>query len=70
MSGAVLDVTEIEPLPKESPLWTLPNVILTQHTAGGRANEDSGKVELFIENTKRFERGEAIENKVDIARGY
>jgi glyoxylate/hydroxypyruvate reductase A len=70
LSGAVLDVTEIEPLPEESPLWTLPNVILTQHTAGGRANEDSGKVELFLENVKRFERGEGIENKVDIARGY
>lgn len=70
LSGAVLDVTEIEPLPSDNPLWTLPNVILTQHTAGGRANEDSGKVELFLKNVKRFERGETIENKVDISRGY
>jgi glyoxylate/hydroxypyruvate reductase A len=70
LSGAVLDVTEVEPLPGDSPLWTLPNVILTQHTAGGRANEDSGKVTLFIKNMRRFERGEEIENRVDITRGY
>lgn len=70
LSGAVLDVTEVEPLPCDSPLWALPNVILTQHTAGGRANEDSGKVELFIRNMKRFAQGEELENKVDVSRGY
>lgn len=70
LSGAVLDVTEIEPLPIESPLWRLANVILTQHTAGGRANEDSGKVKRFLENVRRFEKGDTVENKVDISRGY
>lgn len=70
LGGAIMDVTEIEPLPAESALWTLPTVILTQHTAGGRANEDSGKVTLFVENVKRIEAGEDVKNEVDVKRGY
>lgn len=70
LGGAVLDVTAQEPLPTESPLWTMPNVILTQHTAGGQRTEDEGKVALFTENLMRFEQGEPIENQVDLKRGY
>lgn len=60
LSGAVLDVTEIEPLPKESPLWEHPGVILTQHTGGRFKNELNEKVEVFIENFSRFVRGENL----------
>lgn len=70
LSGAVLDVTEQEPLPTDSPLWTMPNVILTQHTGGGRADEDSGKVALFLRNVENLETGRAIESEIDLARGY
>ncbi len=70
LSGAVLDVTEQEPLPTDSPLWTLPNVILTQHTGGGQADEDVGKVALFLRNVRNLEAGDAIESEIDLARGY
>ncbi len=70
LSGAVLDVTEQEPLPADNPLWTLPNVILTQHTGGGQADEDVGKVDLFLRNLGNLEAGEALESEVDLARGY
>ncbi|WP_338868051.1 D-2-hydroxyacid dehydrogenase [Spirosoma sp. SC4-14] len=70
IGGAVLDVTETEPLPADNPLWTLPNVILTQHTGGGQPNEDTGKVTLFLENLMRFRTGEALANEVELGRGY
>lgn len=68
--GAVLDVTETEPLPAENPLWTLPNVILTQHTGGGLPNEDRGKLTRFLENHPRFVAGELLPNQIDLGRGY
>lgn len=70
LSGAVLDVTDQEPLPTDSPLWTLPNVILTQHTGGGQADEDVGKVALFLRNVRNLETGDALESEIDLARGY
>jgi glyoxylate/hydroxypyruvate reductase A len=70
LSGAVLDVTEQEPLPTDSPLWTLPNVILTQHTGGGQADEDVGKVALFLRNIGNLETGNAIESEINLTRGY
>ncbi|HEV7350789.1 D-2-hydroxyacid dehydrogenase [Telluribacter sp.] len=70
LSGAVLDVTEIEPLPTDSPLWALPNVVLTQHTGGGQVNEDVGKVELFLHNMEKLRNDHLIDNEVDLRRGY
>ncbi|GAB3956932.1 phosphoglycerate dehydrogenase [Spirosoma harenae] len=70
LGGAVLDVTAIEPLPSDNPLWTLPNVLLTQHTGGGQPNEDSGKVSHFLGNLKHFLAGEPLVNAVDLSRGY
>lgn len=70
LGGAVLDVTEREPLPTESPLWTLPNVLLTQHSGGGQPNEDAGKVALFLRNLKRYQSGKSVENVVTLDRGY
>jgi glyoxylate/hydroxypyruvate reductase len=68
--GAVLDVTEIEPIPSASPLWEMENVLLTQHSSGGWIEESSGKVKFFLENLNRFENGEELLNNVDLNKGY
>ena len=70
LAGAVLDVTAQEPLPLTSPLWTLPRVLLTQHTGGGQPDEEAGKADLFLRNLDHWQRGEPLENAVDLARGY
>ncbi|GAB3974596.1 phosphoglycerate dehydrogenase [Spirosoma terrae] len=70
LGGAVLDVTATEPLPTDSPLWTLPNVLLTQHTGGGQPDEDAGKVVLFVTNFNHLQAGEPLENEVELGRGY
>ena len=70
LGGAILDVTATEPLPADSPLWTLPNVLLTQHTGGGQPDEDAGKVNLFLRNLDLFLAGSPVENAVELGRGY
>jgi len=70
ISGAVLDVTEQEPLPQQSKLWDMQNVILTQHTGGGYKEEDEGKVKFFISNVKRFLNGEEVQHRVNLEQGY
>ena len=68
--GAVLDVTEVEPIPTESPLWEMENVLLTQHSSGGWNEESSGKVKFFLENLERFEKEDELLNIVDLKKGY
>lgn len=70
LGGAVLDVTLVEPLPPENPLWNCPNVILTQHTGGGTEDEGMRKVEAFLDNFRRFAAGRPLAGVVDFARGY
>lgn len=70
LGGAVLDVTEKEPLPKESPLWTMDNVILTQHTGGSGSQEVIGRVKRFISNFYLFIKDEEIEDKIELQTGY
>lgn len=70
LDGAVLDVTEIEPLPVDSPLWKMKNVILTQHTGGGQRDEHVGKVDLFLNNVFALENGCEIADQIMLARGY
>ncbi|AXE17976.1 D-2-hydroxyacid dehydrogenase [Runella rosea] len=70
LAGAVLDVTEVEPLPTDNPLWDMSNVILTQHTGGGQASEDEGKIAFFVKNFQRFLNGQPLENQIDLTRGY
>ncbi len=70
LSGACLDVFEQEPLPSDDPLWTCPNVIITPHTSGFRRGHWDEVLDLFSENIRRFERGEALQFRVDPALGY
>ncbi len=68
IAGAVLDVFEQEPLPKEHPYWKTPNLLMTFHTAAISLPEDITK--LFIENYKLFDEGKPLKYQVDFERGY
>jgi phosphoglycerate dehydrogenase-like enzyme len=70
LGGAVLDVFDKEPLDASSPLWSMPNVIVTPHSAGFRANHWEDVVDLFVENVRRFQLGRTLRNVVDPAAGY
>ncbi len=70
LAGAGLDVTYTEPCPPENLLWSLPNVILTSHTAGSSQNIAKRAMSLFIENMERYVRGEPLANVVDKEKGY
>ena len=70
IAGAGLDVTTPEPLPPESPLWTLPNVILTAHYAGWSDTMLNRIYTIFTDNLRRFDRGEPLRNRVDMRAGY
>jgi len=70
LAGACLDVTDPEPLPKESPLWALKNVVITPHMAADAELTDERSWALFKENLRRFAAGEKLENVVDKKAGY
>jgi glyoxylate/hydroxypyruvate reductase A len=70
LGGAVLDVTAVEPLPADSPLWRHPKVLLTQHTGGRFPGETDRKLDVFLENFVRFAGGAPLLHVVDCARGY
>jgi phosphoglycerate dehydrogenase-like enzyme len=64
LGGAYLDVFETEPLPRHSPLWGLPNVLVTPHSSGLSAGNAERQVEAFLRNLIRFGRGAPLENRV------
>ena len=70
LGGAALDVFTTEPLPPNSRLWAMPNVIVTPHNSGFRTGHFDAVIDLFAENLKRFERGVELLNVVDLQRGY
>jgi phosphoglycerate dehydrogenase-like enzyme len=70
IAGAVLDVTETEPLPPESPLWDIPGIIITPHYSGSHPQYDEMVFELFLDNLRRYRRGEGLRNIVDKELGY
>jgi phosphoglycerate dehydrogenase-like enzyme len=70
LRGAALDVFATEPLPPESPLWGLPNVLISPHTAALSIHENERIVDLFCENLRRYLAGEELLNRVDTALLY
>jgi phosphoglycerate dehydrogenase-like enzyme len=62
LGGAYLDVFEVEPLPVASPLWTLPNVIVTPHSSSISSGAPQRQAEMFLANLERFVRGEPLAN--------
>jgi phosphoglycerate dehydrogenase-like enzyme len=70
IGGAALDVFEHEPLDQRSPLWTMPNVLITPHMAGFRPDHWNAVTALFSENLQRFEAGASLLNLVDKVAGY
>jgi phosphoglycerate dehydrogenase-like enzyme len=70
IAGAGLDVTEKEPLPSESPLYSMPNVILTPHISGNSAHYDARLAALFADNLKRYRSGQELQNQYEPSRGY
>jgi phosphoglycerate dehydrogenase-like enzyme len=72
IAGASLDVFEEEPLPENSPLWNMENVLISPHCADRTEDPDwlDLSMQAFVENFRRYQRGEALENAVDKKAGY
>ncbi len=70
IAGVGLDVTEEEPLPSDSPLYAMPNVILTPHISGESVHYDARLTALFADNLRRYRSGQPLRNLYDPARGY
>jgi phosphoglycerate dehydrogenase-like enzyme len=65
LAGTALDVYDREPLPADHPLWTTPNVLLTPHVGGEGPYLDDRRLELLIDNCRRFAAGQPLRNVVD-----
>jgi phosphoglycerate dehydrogenase-like enzyme len=70
LGGAVLDVFEKEPLDPASPLWAMPNVVITPHSSGFRSTHFDDVTALFVENFRRYQRLKPLKYVVDLAAGY
>jgi phosphoglycerate dehydrogenase-like enzyme len=70
IAGAGLDVFEEEPLPADHPLWTLPGVLITPHTAGYGPYLDERRFEVLSDNCRRFLTGQPLRNVVDKSRWF
>src|SRR5215213_6023814 len=70
LGGAGLDVTDPEPLPLDSPLWDMENVLITAHTSGATPRYWERQADLIAENIQRIQRGDDPRNLVDLEAGY
>ena len=70
LGGACLDVFETEPLPESSPLWAMPNVLISPHSASTVAAENRLLTDLFIDNLRRWLAREPLRNTFDTTAGY
>lgn len=70
LAGAGLDVFEQEPLSPDSPLWDMPNVLITAHYAGDSPHYHERALAIFLDNLRRYVAGQPLRNLVDKQRGY
>lgn len=70
IAGAVLDVFEREPLPSDSPLWMMPNVLITPHISGSPTGYAPRVFEIFSDNLQRLIERKPLRNVIDLNRGY
>jgi len=70
IAGAGLDVTSVDPIPKESPLWDLPNTIITPHIATESVKLSDAVVDFWCENLRRFAEDQPLLGVVDRRAGY
>ncbi len=70
LGGAGLDVTDPEPLPADSPLWQMQNVILTPHVSANSDVDDGVRFAIAAENLRRYVAGDKLLSVVDVAKGY
>lgn len=70
IAGAGLDAFETEPLPVDSPLWSLPNVFVTPHCSGFSPRIADRMIALFLDNLNRYQTGQPLRNVVDKRAGY
>ena len=70
LGGAGLDVTDPEPLPADSPLWDMENVLITAHTSGATPRYWDRQEALIAETIRRIQRGERPGTLVDLEAGY
>ncbi len=70
ISGAALDAFTVEPLPIESPLWELPNTLISPHSASTVAAENGRIVDIFLDNLERYLEGRPLRNQFERDRGY
>ncbi len=65
LAGAYLDVFEREPLDPTSPLWDMPNVLISPHTASHSLGQNEAIFDIFLDNLERFRAGRKLRNDVD-----
>lgn len=70
IAGAGLDVFRQEPLPESSPLWGMPNVLITPHNSGSNPHYNERATTIFADNLARYLKNEPLKNRVDRERGY
>lgn len=71
LAGAALDVTDPEPLPEESPLWKMDQVVITPHIAGKSVHYSQRVLDIFTENLKSYlQTGDVVKNKIDYQQAY
>jgi phosphoglycerate dehydrogenase-like enzyme len=70
LGGAALDVVTHEPLAQDSPLWDMPNVLVTPHSMSTSLTENARLTDLFSENLRRYLDNQPLRNEIDKRRGY
>ena len=70
LAGAALDVFSTEPPPAESPLWDMPNVIISPHSASTVTQENARITDIFCDNLKRYLSGQPLRNVLDTEKLY